>query len=116
MMAFGLFYAAVVIFFQILSISQKASCSNSEYTPYLETYPSDELVNGTSIHFALILSFPGGQFDSYGAIAGVRVALDRINSDPYLLQNYTLRYTLTNSSVSSSYITLFFILSCKERL
>ena len=52
-----------------------------------------------SIYFVLILSFPESQFDSFGAAAGVRVALDRINSDPYLLQNYTLRYTLSDSKV-----------------
>ena len=73
-------------------------------SPYLETYPAGDQLNGTTrpIHFALILSFPVAQFVTHGAVAAVRVALDRINRDPYLLQNYTLRYTLTSSSVSHS--------------
>ena len=57
----------------------------------MEIYPPDDQLDGTkSIYFGLILSFPESQFDSFVAVAGVRVALDRINSDPYLLQNYTL--------------------------
>lgn len=75
----------------------------------LETYPSprdgSHDRNGTKrIFFALILS-SHGQFESFGAVAGVRVALDRINQDPYLLQNYTLGYTLTNSSVSHCHVS-----------
>ena len=74
----------------------------SSFSGYLETYPKVQASNGTTtpLYFGLIMSFPGGEFDSSGAIAGVRVALDRINSDPTLLPNYTLHYTLTNSSVS----------------
>ena len=71
---------------------------------YLETYPQVQQLNEnqqtTPLYFGLVMSFPGGEFDSSGAIAGVRVALDRINNDPTLLPNYTLHYTLTNSSVS----------------
>lgn len=69
--------------------------------PYLEKYTSDAYErNGTrNIYFALILS-SNGQFESFGAVAGVKVALNRINKDPFLLQNYTLGYTLTNSTVS----------------
>ena len=87
-------------FLQFFFIIQRVWSSTDTYNPYLETYPAEDSVIGTPLHFSLILSFPGGQFDSSGAVAGVRVALDRINSDPYLLQNYTLHYTLTNSSVS----------------
>ena len=80
-----------------LNTSHYVSCLNG----YLETYPAVQQSNGTTpLYFGLIMSFPGGEFDSSGAIAGVRVALDRINSDPTLLPNYTLHYTLTNSSVS----------------
>ena len=68
---------------------------------YLEIYPTVQESNSTTpLYFGLIMSFPGGEFDSSGAIAGVRVALDRINNDSTLLPNYTLHYTLTNSSVS----------------
>ena len=72
---------------------------------YLETYPpvipqQNDSQKTVPLYFGLIMSFPGGEFDSSGAIAGVKVALDRINSDPTVLANYTLHYTLTNSSVS----------------
>ena len=66
---------------------------------YLQTYP-EQNHQTTPLYFGLIMSFPGGEFDSSGAIAGVRVALDRINSDPTVLPNHKLHYTLTNSSVS----------------
>ena len=73
-------------------------------TGYLETYPAVQQRNDsrqtTPLYFGLIMSFPGGEFDSSGAIAGVKVALDRINNDPTVLPNHTLHYTLTNSSVS----------------
>ena len=86
------------ILFQ-LSICSYVSCLNPP--GYLETYPKvQEYSSSTPLYFGLIMSFPGGEFDSSGAIAGVRVALDRINNDPTLLPNYTLHYTLTNSSVS----------------
>ena len=85
------------ILFQ-LSICSYVSCLNPP--GYLETYPKvQEYSSSTPLYFGLIMSFPGGEFDSSGAIAGVRVALDRINNDPTLLPNYTLHYTLTNSSV-----------------
>ena len=77
------------------------------FNGYLETYPpvpdpeQNESRQPTPLYFGLIMSFPGGEFDSSGAIAGVKVALDRINSDPTVLPNHTLHYTLTNSSVSS---------------
>ena len=80
----------------------------SSFNGYLETYPAVQEQDGTTpLYFGLIMSFPGGEFDSSGAIAGVRVALDRINSDPRVLPNHTLHYTLTNSSVSRS--TLHYI-------
>ena len=81
----------------ILVSLPKNVCS---FNGYLETYPKVQESNDTTpLYFGLIMSFPGGEFDSSGAIAGVRVALDRINNDPTLLPNYTLHYTLTNSSV-----------------
>ena len=41
--------------------------------------------------FGLIMSF-GGQIDSSGTVAGVRVALDRINNKSDLLPGYSLHY------------------------
>jgi hypothetical protein len=87
-----LYLSAMLIFVSLPNV-----CS---FKGYLETYPKVQESNVTTpLYFGLIMSFPGGEFDSSGAIAGVRVALDRINNDPTLLPNYTLHYTLTNSSV-----------------
>ena len=74
----------------------------SNASGYLETYPevNGDRQTGIPLYFGLVMSFPGGEFDSSGAIAGVRVALDRINNDSKVLSNYTLHYALTNSSVS----------------
>lgn len=72
---------------------------------YLEVYPdprNPEVLQGrTSLYFALILSLggPDSQLDGSGAIAGVKVALDRINDDSSLLPGYVLHYTFTNSKV-----------------
>ena len=49
--------------------------------------------------FGLIMSF-GGNIDSSGAVPGVRVALDRINSDSSLLPGYSLHYALSDSQVA----------------
>ena len=53
----------------------------------------------TPLYFALIQSLggPGSQLDGSGTLAGVKVALDRINNDSSLLQGYTLHYTFANS-------------------
>ena len=77
---------------------------NVFYPPLNESQYPNPLV------FGLIMSF-GGNFDSSGAIAGVRVALDRINNDTNLLPGYTLHYALSDSQVvnkassSRKYIT-----------
>ena len=66
---------------------------------YLQTYPPyDETDPRTPLTFALLQSF-GGDFNSSGAVAGVQVALDVINSNPDLLPGYTLHFTLTDSQV-----------------
>ena len=70
---------------------------------YLEVYPDPRdpavLKGRTPLHFALVQSL-GGQFDGSGNVAGVKVALDRINNDTTLLPGYTLHYTFTDSKVS----------------
>ena len=55
--------------------------------------------------FGLIMSF-GGSYDSSGAVPGVRVALDRINTDRTLLPGYSLHYALSNSQVSREQATM----------
>ncbi len=69
---------------------------------YLEVYPDSkdpEVLNGRApLHFALIKS-SGRQFDSFGAVAGAKVALDMINNDSSLLPGYTLHYTLADCQV-----------------
>ena len=66
---------------------------------YLHIYPPvDESDTRTPLYFALLQSF-GGQYNGSGSVAGLQVALDRINSDPTLLPGYSLHYTLTDSQV-----------------
>ena len=77
--------------------------SPSPWPYYLQVYPGADPSGETSVglkslYFALMMSF-GGDFRSSGAIPGVQVALDQINSDPTLLPGYQLHYTLTDSQV-----------------
>ena len=66
---------------------------------YLQLYPPvDETDERTPLYFALTLSF-GGSYKSIGALPGVQIALDYINSEPSILPGYTLHYTLTDSQV-----------------
>ena len=90
----------------ILLLSQLCLATSSiDYNPedYLEVYPDPtdpEVLRGrTPLYFALIQSL-GGELDGSGSVAGVKVALDRINNDSSLLPGYTLHYTLTDSQVS----------------
>lgn len=62
------------------------------YPPIDENYPNSQL------YFGLIASF-SEEVNTSSNVAGVRFALDKINSDPYLLQNYTLHYILSDSKV-----------------
>ena len=90
-----------------LLISAKEVQCGLPYDPdnYLEVYPDPrdpDVLNGrTPLHFALIQSLggPGSQIDGSGTLAGVKVALERINNDSSLLPGYTLHYTFTNSKV-----------------
>ena len=66
---------------------------------YLDIYPPvDENDTRTPLYFALLQSF-GSVLNGSGSVAGLQVALDRINSDPTLLPGYSLHYTLTDSQV-----------------
>ena len=67
--------------------------------PYLQVYPPvDENDDRTPLYIATTLSF-GGSYRSVGALPGVQIALDYINSNRSLLPGYTLHYTLTDSQV-----------------
>ena len=71
---------------------------------YLDVYPPvDQNDTRTPLHFALLQSF-GGNFDGSGSVAGLQVALDRINSDPTLLPGYSLHYTLMDSQVKYEWL------------
>ena len=66
---------------------------------YLQIYPAiNENDTRTPLYFALLQSF-GGLYNGSGSVAGLQVALDRINNDPNLLPGYTLHYTLTDTQV-----------------
>ena len=72
---------------------------------YIDVYPDPtdpEVLQGrTPLFFTMIQSLGGTlvQFDGSGSVAGVQVALDRINNDASLLPGYTLHYTLGDSEV-----------------
>ena len=78
---------------------QVALATSHEGWPYLQVYPPlDHSDNRTQLFFALMLSF-GGDYTSIGALPGVQIALDYINSEPSILPGYSLHYTLTDSQV-----------------
>ena len=75
--------------------------------PYLQIYPPvNESDDSTPLYFALVLS-SGGEYTSIGAVPGVQVALDYINSQPDILPGYSLHYTLSDSQVIQSTSLLF---------
>ena len=79
---------------------------------YLHVYPPiDENDTRKPLYFALLQSF-GGVYNGSGSVAGLQVALDRINSDPTLLPGYSLHYTLTDSQVKYEHF-LFIYTICK---
>ena len=95
--------AALVVL--LVHLNGEAIALNFDPSSYLEVYPDprdDGLVQGrTPLYFALIQSLGGSnsQFDGSGSVAGVKVALDRINNDSSILPGYTLHYTFTDSMV-----------------
>ena len=81
----------------IKSIGAGDTVSNEIYPP--ESIPSHVDDNTTHIYIGLIVSF-GGAFNSSANVPGVRDAVDRINNDTSILENYTLHYVLSDSQVS----------------
>ena len=95
-MTFRLYYVGLVAL-AILQMTTQAFSSSPG--PYLQIYPPVNESDGrTPLYFALMLSF-GGDFTSIGALPGVQIALDYINSQPSILSGYSLHYTLTDSQV-----------------
>ena len=106
---------------KILLFAQIIFVAAGQYLgPYKEIYPYVDITrdqqscvpdptaggNGTCpLSIALMMSF-GGDFVSSGAIPGVQLAINQINSDPSILPGYTLHYTLLDTQVHiiSSYI------------
>jgi len=76
------------------------TCSSVCVLCYEQVYPPvNENDSTTDVFFALMVSF-SSRFNSSANVVGVKVALDMINSDPYLLPGYTLHYVLSDSEVS----------------
>ena len=92
---------------QLHRVSCTSGLSYDYANDYLEVYPDPTdpgiLQGRTPLFFALIQSL-GGQFDGSGSVAGVKVALDRINSDMTLLPGYSLHYTLADSKVTNEWL------------
>ena len=97
--------AATMMMMTSLSCSMAAGEVGAGY--YREVYPplnTSDSEDGGHLFFALVQSFGsrvGSEFNGSGNIAGIQVALDRINRDPSILPNHVLHYTLTDSEVPS---------------
>ena len=93
------FLRALMTAVALLPALQTARASSLTPWPYLQVYPPVNESDGrTPLYFALMLSF-GGQLTSIGALPGVQIALDYINSQSDILPGYSLHYTLTDSQV-----------------
>lgn len=85
-----------LLFYTVLIVC--ITISRSQW-PYHDVYPPVEANDDrTPLYFAVVLS-NGGERVSIGALPGVQIALDHVNSNPSLLPGYTLHYTLTPSQV-----------------
>ena len=75
------------------SVTLALSHTNQIYPPVNDTD------GRTPLYFAVVLSFGGSSYKSVGALPGIQIALDYINSEPSILPGYSLHYTLTDSQV-----------------
>jgi gamma-aminobutyric acid type B receptor len=90
-----------LIFF-VFPVQSSATLALESQDPYLQIYPPVNETDGrTPLYFALVLSF-GGSYKSIGALPGVQIALDYINSERSILPGYSLHYTLTDSQCDRS--------------
>ena len=99
------FLVVVIVDILLMLVCTQAQFLSYNPEDYLEVYPDprdpDVLKGRTPLYFALIQSLggPQGESDFSGTVAGVKIALDRINENKSLLPGYTLHYTLGNSQV-----------------
>ena len=102
---------ALLLCYFLLQMGPSTTQSLQYLGPYKEIYPytditqdqqsclPDPATNHTCpLYVALMLSL-GGDVDSSGAIPGIQLALNQINSDPSILPGYSLHYTLTDTRV-----------------
>ena len=86
----------MTLFVLNLLIAQITAAASENH--YLSIYPNASELESTTLYFGLMLSLSGDD-QSSGALAGVRAALDEINSRDDLLPGHSLHYTLTDSKV-----------------
>ncbi len=95
----------VLLISLVLLPAQVQLLSSDPADDYYEVYPDPkdpEVLNGrVPLYFALLQSLGGkySQFVGPGVLAGVKVALDRINNESSMLPGYTLHYVAANSKV-----------------
>lgn len=102
------------LFVSFVVVSFASVLQSLSYDPddYLEVYPDprdpEVLKERTPLYFGLIQSLGGplSQFDASGSVAGVKIALDRINNDSSLLPGYSLHYTFADSKVIDASIII----------
>lgn len=82
----------------VLGTSSRSSPGEDYYLRQWPDVQDYENQGTTPLYVGLAMSF-SGDVDSSGTVPGVQVALNQINSDPYMLPGYTLHYTLTDSQV-----------------
>ena len=101
--------SSVLALFIAVAATHWCCCSCDAEPYYKEIYPPVNLtqaaMDGGHIFFALVQSF-GSEFNGSGNIAGIKVALNRINSDPRILPDHTLHFTLTDSKVSNNCMSI----------
>ena len=90
---------SILVLGQGLYITEGIGAGGTVSNQIYPSIPSHVDDNTTHIYIGLIVSFGGG-LNSSANILGVRDAVDRINKDTSILENYTLHYVLSDSQVS----------------
>jgi hypothetical protein len=89
----------IVSFFLVGFVLSVRCSEGGGYDPTEQIYPWPLPQDRQPLFFSLLTSF-SERFDSSGAVPGVNVALDIINSnDSNLLNGYSLHYILSDSKV-----------------